>query len=108
MLLIVLDGAGDLQTIISPGQEVVTDRSGAIVATDTPQELMAVNTARSGFFLQNIGETNLYINDLDDAVIGESMIVSSGGIWPPPGYPVSVGSISISGTQGCAYVAREW
>ena len=110
MLLVVLDGIGISQTLIVAGQEAVVDRSGSIAATAVAQQLLAPNSMRSGFILQNLSSVNpLYINDLGAATTtGGSFAVPPGAFFPPQGYPVSTGALSVLGTAGSIYSAREW
>lgn len=109
MLMTVIDGNGTAQSIIVSAQEAVADKSGSIAATGVAQEPVAANLLRSGFRLQNVGSNPMYVNDLGVATVGSgSFIVGVGQFWPPEKYPVSVGAISILGTAGDAFTAREW
>lgn len=111
MLLKVIDGEGQEQTIIVEGQETVVDQSGTITADQTSQNVVAENDSRSGFFFYNpLNNDNMWVNDLGAAVADDSksFLVMPGGRWPPQGYPISVGAIQVIGTIGQAYLAREW
>lgn len=109
MLLRVLDGQGQAQTIIAVGQATVTDRSGNIQA-EAAQHVMEENPDRSGWWFKNTGGYDMYVNDVDDATAEvTSFKVEPGGIWPPAGYtPVSTNALSVIGTPGDTYLAREW
>lgn len=109
MLLNVLDSAGVAQKVVVAGQEAVVDRSGSIALSDVAQTAIAANVYRSGFFIQNKGANPMYINELGTATaVGGSITIPAGASFPPAGYPVSTGAISILGTAGDIYTAREW
>jgi hypothetical protein len=108
-----LDGNGYPQKIITPGQENLVDASGVIAATGVAQVLLAANANRSGFILQNDGSHNMEINDLGVATTtptanNGSFVVVPGAYFPPAGYPVSTGAISIIGNTNDAYTVRAW
>jgi len=113
MLLNIVDGTGFPQKIIVEGQETIADQSGVIAATTTPQVMVAANANRSGVIMQNDGTQNMIINDMGNAVSptvagNGSFVVTPGSYWPPAGYPVSTGAISVSGTSGDTYTCRTW
>ena len=109
MLLTILDGLGAQQKIIAKGQEAVTDHSGAIAATGVAEVMLVANLLRSGFALQNCGASPMYVNDLGVATTGVgSFKVAPGAFFPPEGYPVSTGAISILGTINDVFTVREW
>ena len=109
MLIKVVDALGVAQTFISQAQEAVTDQSGSIVATGVAQDAMDANAFRSGFFVQNVGANPLYVNELGAATTGAgSYLLAPGAGFPPAGYPVSTGAVSILGTVGGVFTAREW
>lgn len=109
MLLKVLDALGVQQTVITKGQEAVTDQSGNIAATGVAQEAIAANALRSGLIIQNISTTVMYVNDLGDAAVAAgSYQLAAGATFPPEGWPVTTGAVSILGTVGALYTAREW
>lgn len=108
MLLRVRDGEGQPQTMIVPGQETVNKHDGAL-ADALAHDAIPANPDRSGYFFQNRGNADMYVNDQAAAVAdGTSFKVAPGGTWPPAGYPVTTGAISVIGTQGDAYIARDW
>ncbi len=113
MLLTVLDGNGVAQRIITEGQEAPTDASDLILVDDVAQDVLVANATRSGWFFQNQGANDMYLNDLGVAahpiVQGTgSYLVPAGGSFPPVGYPVSTGVLSVIGTAGDAFFVREW
>lgn len=113
MLLKVTDQAGVTQTIVASAQEAVVDDSGTIVATGTAQTLLAANVLRSGWVMQNRGVNPMYVNEIATAATAVSandgsFIVQPGAFFPPVGYPLSTGAVSVLGTIGDAYVVRAW
>lgn len=110
MQLLVSDAKGVQQQVVVKGLEAPVDRSGALGATGRAQCLMEANTNRSGFVVQNLSSVNpMWINDLGAASTGPgSFRVPPGSFFPPRDYPVGTGALSILGTQGDAYSAREW
>ena len=114
MLLNVVDGQGFPQKIIAVGQETVVDVSGVIAATGVSQVLIPANPYRSGFIMQNCSDDFMYVNDLGNAAAppetanNGSFVVAAGAFFPPPGYPISTGAISISGTINDTFTARAW
>jgi hypothetical protein len=109
MLMTVIDGNGVSQAVIVSTQEAITNKSGSITATGVAQDAAVANALRSGCRFQNVGSNPMYFNDLEAAAVGEgSFIVGVGEYWPPVGYPVSTGAISVLGTVGDAFTGREW
>lgn len=113
MLIDILDGNGTLQRVIVQGQESPTDRSGLVLVTDVAQDVMIENADRSGWFLQNLGSNVMYVNDLGVAaypiVEGTgSFTLQPGESFPPAGYAISTGPLSILGTADDVFLAREW
>jgi len=109
MQLQAVDALGVQQTVLVSGIEAPIDHSGAIAATGAAQTIIPANSGRSGFFVQNRGANPMYINDLGNATTGAgSILIAAGGYFPLPGYPVSAGALSILGTIGDVFTAREW
>ena len=109
MLLNVIDGLGTTQKILAPAQEAVADHSGTIGSTGVAQVALVANLLRSGFFLQNLSSSNLFVNDTGTATTGAgSILIAPGTSFPLHGYPVVTGAISILGTVGAAFTVREW
>jgi hypothetical protein len=111
MLLNIIDGLGTPQVVVTQSQDTPTDRSGVIEASDAPTTVMTENSARSGWLVQNRGLSNMWINDIggdaseDDEA---SFLLKPGMSFPPPGYPVTTGIITIAGDEDEPFAAREW
>jgi hypothetical protein len=86
------------------------DCSGTITSAGEAQEMMAARADRSGFWVQNLGEADLWINELGAATQGQPSIkIAAGALYEAPAHGVSVGPVSIiGGTAGQAFSAREW
>lgn len=109
MLMTVIDGNGAPQTIIVHGQEALVDKSGSIAVTGVAQDVAVANSGRSGFRFQNVSNNPMYINDTGDATVAPgSFIVGAGQYWPPEGYAVTTNRISVLGTAGDQFTAKEW
>lgn len=109
MLLVVTDGNGVSQTVVVQGQGPATDASGEISVTGTAQPVCGADATRSGFLLQNNGTHPMTVNDLGLASLEpQSFTVAPGATWPPMGYPVPIGSVSVAGTAADNYAARTW
>lgn len=111
----VVDANNVTQDIVVQIPVTPTDRSGTIQATDVSQVLMdavAEGSFRAGWIVQNKSQTGttMQVNDLgDDADQSPTSIdLAPGESWPPPGYPVTQGPISIAGAAGDNFMAREW
>jgi len=92
-----------------------TDRSGTINNTGASQTLMdvvATGLIRSGWIVQNKSQSGntMVINDIGDPAdtSPSSVQLAPGETWPPTGYPVTQGVITIAGQAGDNYMAREW
>jgi len=115
MLLQVQDGQGTPQTVITAGQETVTDLSGVITATGGSQVLASASTGRSGWFFQNQGVNNMFINELGAAATevpaqdaGSICVPPLGILRAPADAPVTVAQLNVVGTSGDAYVFHQW
>jgi hypothetical protein len=110
MLLTIKDANGDNRNIIANSQAAPTDLSGTIAAANVSQVLAPENLDRSGFYFQNLSEQGILINELgNDATGAGSFMVEPLGVFPPCGYPVPTGAITIAGPAvGAAFAAREW
>jgi len=109
MIVTILDSNGSAQSVITKSQEAIVDASGSINTTNTAQNIVSANAARSGFVMQNTGQNDMYVSDVGAADAGvTSFLVPPGAMWPPADYPVSTGAISIYGTATDTFVAREW
>lgn len=108
MLLIILDGQGQPQTVIAHGQETVVNHDGTLAGAASQQALPA-NADRSGYVIVNASGNDMWVSDVGAASAGgDSFKVSAGGTWPPAGYPVATGAVNIKGTMGDKYLARDW
>lgn len=108
MLLIVQDGQGNLQTLTTRGQEAVVDASGIIAATGVSQLLLAANTLRSGWILQNNGLYPMTINELGNSALNNYFEIPPGWVFPPANFPLTTAQLNIAGTAGDAYTLRSW
>lgn len=109
MLLKVIDGGSVSQTILSRAQESVLDHSGLVAVTAVSQVVLPANAFRSGFFIQNLSQRPMFINELGNALAGPgSYQLAPGASFPPAGYPVSIGAVSVLGTATDGFTAREW
>ena len=109
MQLQAVDALGVQQIVLVSGVESPVDHSGAISSTGSPQTIIQANSLRSGFFIQNRGANPMYLNELGVASTGSgSLLIAPGGYFPVYGYPVSSGALSLVGTAGDIFTAREW
>jgi hypothetical protein len=88
------------------------DRSGAITLGGQAQQLMAANTARRGWSLQNKSTANLWFNDLGgsaDPAANSSTYLPPGAYYESESNGASVTAVSIIGdATGAQFVAKEW
>jgi hypothetical protein len=86
------------------------DRGGTIAAGGTPQQMMAANTARRGFLIQNQSTGDLYINGLSTAAANQtSLRIPAGALYETSPHHSGTGAVSIFGaTTGQAFYAREF
>jgi len=91
-------------------QVTSTDKSGTITAGGSAQTIMAANTNRRGFSIQNNSNADLWFSGLATAVVTQpSMRLASGALYESPMHAVVTGAISMIGaTTGQAFTAREW
>lgn len=90
-----------------------TDRSGTCTGvSQTLLDVVAAGTTRGGWIVQNKSQTGntMTVNDLGSPADGSpsSVQIGPGEFWPPPGYPVTQGSVEIIGVDGDPFMAREW
>lgn len=67
-----------------------TNRSGTIAAANTAQQLAAENGIRRGLTIQNIDDTDMWVNELG----GTAAINSAGSYKLAPGAVLQVGTIN--------------
>lgn len=109
MLLLALNGAGQPATFVVQAQDAITDRSGTVNATGQSQPLMAANTNRSGWYFQNRGQNPMALSEIGaNAAASGSILVLPGQSFPPPGYAIPTGAMTVAGTATDPYTAREW
>jgi|GEM_PF-4075297 len=91
-------------------QASATDRGLSVTTAGTAQQLMAANSARRGFTVQNQSSGDCYINGQSTATQDfHSLIISSGAYYETPSTHVSTGAISIVCAVSAASIyAREW
>lgn len=115
MIMQVVDGNGELQQIVVQSPGIPADRSGTIQASGVSQTLLDIvpdGSTRSGWLVQNNTASGftMQINDLGSpADQGPTSVnLAPGEFFPPPGYPVTQGSVEIAGNVGDNFMAREW
>lgn len=94
-----------------PAADSAADRSGTIGAASTAQQLMAANSARVGFYIENLSASDpLWINELGTATESQpSLKIPAGSLYETPAGYCPIGAISIIGpTLDQAFTAREW
>ena len=97
----------------APMTAIATNRSGVLAVASTAQDLMAANTERAGWLIQNQSAVNLYIRSKGAAgatlatADSNSLIVPPGGYYEPP--KITPHALSIIGAvAGQAFFAEEW
>jgi hypothetical protein len=87
-----------------------TSRSGTIAVGGAAQPLMAANTSRHGYALQNQSTANLYVNCLATATQdNNSLLITPGQLYETPSNHTPTGACSIIGpTTGQTFYAREF
>lgn len=110
-------GAATAALRVVQGQGVYVDRSGSITTGGTAQQLMAANSTRMGWKVQNTSTAGpLYFNGSGTAsAAGASFMLAAATSTTPGGYYESppggqtVGAVSIFGaTTGQTFAVREW
>ena len=123
MLVQILDGQGEPHWVTWQGQDQIDDFSGTLgvdaVGPDAvPQVIAPANAGpppagRAGWLFQNTSANPMLLVE----IVVESVAVSAwtvypGEFFPPAGYPVPTGAISVQGSpssvEGDAFVYREW
>lgn len=91
-------------------QATFTDRSWTITTGGVAQQLMASNASRTGFYVQNTSDDDLWISDVGTASAGgASILIPSGMIYESMAHAVPTTAISIYGaTTGQSFAAREF
>jgi hypothetical protein len=95
------------ENISIPTRGAMADRSGIIAVAGVSQVLAAENPNRGYFFIQNISEDTLWINFGTDAVQDSPSIK----LYPDGTFEMnkfnSTDQITITGTAGAKFVAKE-
>lgn len=86
------------------------DRSGTITSGGTAQTIAAADSTRIGFLIQNVSDTDMYVNFGAVAVAGgTSLKLVSGAGYETPSTLAEKGAVSVIGaTTGKAFTAKEW
>ena len=87
-----------------------TSRSGTVTSGGAAQALMAANSDRHGFWVQNVSTDDLWISDVGTAAAAQpSLKIPAGALYEAPIGGVPNTAISIFGaTTAQAFAAREW
>ena len=116
MLVTILDGQGLPHEVAWQGQDQINDLSGALVAAMVGggavlTQIAPANALRAGWLFQNTSVNAMILNEVNNTMTS-SWVVNPGQFFPPPGYPIPVGVISVMGTAtsavGDAFCYREW
>jgi hypothetical protein len=106
------DNDGSLRVIlVETLSGTLTDKSGTITLGGTAQQLMAANTARKGWLVQNNSAGTLWINEIGGTAVQAqpSLSITAGSLYTSPTPGASNAAISIVGaTTSQAFTAREW
>lgn len=88
----------------------IINQSGTVTAGLTAQVLMAANSARSGYWVQNVSAGDLWISDIGTAAAAQpSMKLAAGALYESSITGCPCTAISIYGaTTAQAFSAREW
>ena len=103
MLIQVIDATGVPRLVTWTSQDQINDFSGvlgapAVAPTFTPQQIAPANTGRAGFLFQNRSGAAMAL--YEDGNGNAPYIVMPGAMFPPIGYPIPTGAISVAGTNG--------
>lgn len=96
------------------GPATYTDGSGAITTGSTAQTLFAANTARKGFYIQNLSTTaSLFFNQTGSAAVttgaGASLTLLPLGYYESPQSGATDAVISINGpVTAQRFAAAQW
>lgn len=103
-------GAGAYVVIQPKGIAVPADRGLSVATAGTAQQLMAANTSRRGYSIQNQSSGSIYINETGTATADfHSLMIPAGGFYETPLSYVGTGAVSIISSVSAAPVyAREW
>lgn len=88
----------------------ITNRSGTIATGGASQVLMAANSQRRGYWVQNLSAGALFINALGAAAATQpSILIPPNALYEVDAGTTPTSDIQIFGaTTGQAFSAREW
>lgn len=88
---------------------VPVDRSGTITSGGAAQTAAAANTTRSYLLIQNVSDTDMWVNFGVTAVANQpSILIVAGGSYENPPHWCPTGLISVIGaTTGKAFTIKE-
>ena len=88
----------------------ITNRSGTITSGGASQQLMAANSQRRGYWVQNLSTGALYISAFGAAAAAQpSILIPPNGLYEVDAGSTPTSEIQIFGaTTGQAFSAREW
>jgi hypothetical protein len=87
------------------------NRSGTITTGGTAQTLMAADTTRNGFSVQNLSTGDLWINELGGTAAASqpAIKITSGSLYETPrGMPCEYAVSIFGATTGQAFMSRSW
>ena len=112
-VLQVVDANDVTQNICVASPDTPTDRSGTYNgATQIVLDTVPAGFQRGAWMFQNRSRsgTTVQINEIGgDADASPTCFdVPPGGVFPPPGYPVTQAQVSVIGVNGEQFACREW
>lgn len=114
MIIQVVDANDETQNVVMQSIETPVDISGTLTtgASQVISDGPPAGFQRAGWFVQNKSVTGnvMTINELGGGADNSPtcVLLPPGATFPPPGYPVVQGAISLSGFAGDSFCAREW
>lgn len=89
---------------------LTVDRSGSVTTGGVAQNVVGTNIGRSGFWIQNLSNNDLWINDLTTATgASPDLKLVSGALYESPIHCAPTTAVSVYGaTTGQSFAAREW
>lgn len=87
-----------------------TNRSGSITSGGVAQQLMAANARRTGFLVQNVSDTDMWVSWIGTASAGQpSLKLVAGALYETKDTACPQTAISIfCATTGKEFTATEW
>ena len=118
MLVQITDYQGVPHWVTWQGRDQILDYSGSLGAgavgpEAAPQQIAPANAGRAGWLFQNASANPVLLVEIAvDAIATSAWTVYPGAFFPPPGYPIPTGAISVQGSptsvEGDAFAYREW